>query len=418
LGGNVTVKAQREHILYQASILKHNVEKALPLMASMIRRPLFSPENIRDAKQTTSYEILDQQFKMETVMSERLHKLAYGSTGLGNPLICSMEELEQISVDSVKRFWKRWYTPNRLIIAGAGVDHELLVSLTEQALGDMPLISEATLDEQRSLSLSSHYVGGTELTDSTHLPQSPNPDDLLLTHAYLGFEGLPANDPDIYALETIASLLGGGGSFSAGGPGKGMFTRLYQGILNRQYWVENTNNVMEAYSDSGLFGVCAAFTPHVNTHKAILPVLCDQLDSIVKKIQPEELSRAKNMLKSTMLGNMESKSAQMEDMARQLMIIDEHCPVTETCKRIDAVEMQDVIRVARRVLFGEPLTSRFKFGNKFIQRPSTGRKHPSLTVYGPFTGSSDPIYRADDVLQQWGFRQTDQASGRRWKFKL
>ena len=28
-------------------------------------------------------------------------------------------------------------------------------------------------------------------------------------------------------------LMGGGGSFSAGGPGKGMFSRLYLNVLNR-----------------------------------------------------------------------------------------------------------------------------------------------------------------------------------------
>ncbi len=28
-------------------------------------------------------------------------------------------------------------------------------------------------------------------------------------------------------------MMGGGGSFSAGGPGKGMFTRLYLNVLNR-----------------------------------------------------------------------------------------------------------------------------------------------------------------------------------------
>lgn len=74
----------------------------------------------------------------------------------------------------------------------------------------------------------------------------------------IAYEAPGNNDPDIYALSVLASLLGGGGSFSAGGPGKGsnvvtvgMYTRLYTGVLNRCGWVENCNVVHHSYADSG-----------------------------------------------------------------------------------------------------------------------------------------------------------------------
>jgi mitochondrial-processing peptidase subunit alpha len=35
-------------------------------------------------------------------------------------------------------------------------------------------------------------------------------------HLYVGFEGVPIHDDDIYTLATMQVLLGGGGSFSAG----------------------------------------------------------------------------------------------------------------------------------------------------------------------------------------------------------
>jgi mitochondrial-processing peptidase subunit alpha len=69
------------------------------------------------------------------------------------------------------------------------------------------------------------YTGGTRIIDTTHLPPSPNPDDMRLSHIAIAFEAPSVQDPDIYALATLGSLLGGGGSFSAGGPGKGMYSR-------------------------------------------------------------------------------------------------------------------------------------------------------------------------------------------------
>lgn len=56
---------------------------------------------------------------------------------------------------------------------------------------------------------------------------------------HVAFEAMNMSDPDIYALATLSSLLGGGGSFSAGGPGKGMYSRLYTDVLNKYHWIES-----------------------------------------------------------------------------------------------------------------------------------------------------------------------------------
>lgn len=52
-----------------------------------------------------------------------------------------------------------------------------------------------------------------------------------LAHLVLGFQGSSVSDPDFVPFCVLQSLLGGGGSFSAGGPGKGMYTRLYVDVL-------------------------------------------------------------------------------------------------------------------------------------------------------------------------------------------
>lgn len=45
--------------------------------------------------------------------------------------------------------------------------------------------------------------------------------------------GCSHGDPDFVATCVLNMMMGGGGSFSAGGPGKGMYTRLYTNVLNR-----------------------------------------------------------------------------------------------------------------------------------------------------------------------------------------
>jgi len=54
-----------------------------------------------------------------------------------------------------------------------------------------------------------------------------------LAHVVVGLESCSHKDDDFIAFCVLNMLMGGGGSFSAGGPGKGMYTRLYTNVLNR-----------------------------------------------------------------------------------------------------------------------------------------------------------------------------------------
>lgn len=54
-----------------------------------------------------------------------------------------------------------------------------------------------------------------------------------LAHVVLGVESVCHQHDDFVALCVLSMMMGGGGSFSAGGPGKGMYTRLYTNVLNR-----------------------------------------------------------------------------------------------------------------------------------------------------------------------------------------
>jgi len=92
------------------------------------------------------------------------------------------------------------------------VDHDDLLSVAEPLLSDLPSFDQST-------AVKTEYVGG----DWRQSVDSP------LTHVAVAFEvpGGWRNEKDSYAVTVLQSLLGGGGSFSAGGPGKGMYSRLY-----------------------------------------------------------------------------------------------------------------------------------------------------------------------------------------------
>ena len=82
-----------------------------------------------------------------------------------------------------------------------------------------------------------------------------------LAHISLGLESTSFTDPDFFAFAVLNTLMGGGGSFSAGGPGKGMYSRLYLNILNRYHWIYACAAFNHSYSDSGIFCINASSHP-------------------------------------------------------------------------------------------------------------------------------------------------------------
>lgn len=82
-----------------------------------------------------------------------------------------------------------------------------------------------------------------------------------LTHVGLALESCSFLNEDFFAYAVLNSYMGGGGSFSAGGPGKGMYTHIYQNVLSQHHWVYWAMAQNHAYSDSGLFCLLGSAHP-------------------------------------------------------------------------------------------------------------------------------------------------------------
>lgn len=223
-----------------------------------------------------------------------------------------------------------------------------------------------TLDD---LHRPAHYTGGF-LSLPTQ-PPSLNPMQPAFTHIHLAFEGLPISSDDIYALATLQTLLGGGGSFSAGGPGKGMYSRLYTNVLNQFGWVESCIAFNHSYSDSGLFGISASCYPGRTAR--MLEIMCNELraltlDSGFSALGQVEVDRAKNQLRSSLLMNLESRMVELEDLGRQVQLQGRKVPVREMTKKIGDLTIRDLRRVAKMILGG------------LVQNPGRGSGAPTVVL--------------------------------------
>lgn len=386
LGGNITCSSSRESIMYQSAIFSQDLDKVMGLFSDVITRPNIEPVEVEEQRMTAQYEIDEIWSKPEMILPEILHTVAYEGNTLGNPLLCPPENLATMTPELIRSYMKDWYRPERMVIAVCGAEHDKVVDLSLQHFGQVPK-SEHPLDSvathaqaiarqqdhaaktgpkpslvsslfkrkthqatpEELATQPAHYTGGTNMLDVGS--------EAFLNHVHVAFEGLSINDPDIYALATLQILLGGGGSFSAGGPGKGMYSRLFTNVLNQHYWVESCQAFNHCYTDSGLFGIAGSCTPEYTN--ALIEVICRELDLVSRSdvmdhlaVKDAELNRAKNQLKSSLLMNLESRMVQLEDLGRQVQVHGKKTGIDEMLAQIDRVDLDELRRVAGRIVRG------------------------------------------------------------------
>ena len=249
LGGQILCSSARESIMYQSSHFLKGTPLAMSLISDTVLNPAFLPEEIAAQREAARYELREVSAKPEMILPEVLHHVAYGGKGLGNPLLCPEDRIDHVDAAMMRKFMETWYRPERMVIAGAGMEHDALVELAEKhfahlkgadatkpraevrASQQVPTnLLQSSQQSSPSLLKSLTRSASSYLYNPEQDPASPASSESTYTgghrfihdpttefnHVYLAYEGVGIHDDDVYAVATMQVLLGGGGSFSAG----------------------------------------------------------------------------------------------------------------------------------------------------------------------------------------------------------
>lgn len=200
-------------------------------------------------------EDLNSRPDPEPLLVEMLHEAAFLGTPLANPKICPGDNISKMNRENIYSFMNTLYQPKRTVLTCIGTDHSEFVRLAEETFGakkSQPIWGSAPVADIDTRQ--SKWLGGFKIIekDLSDLNQGTNNQLPELTHLVVGLES-PAflNEKDFVTSCVINTLMGGGGSFSAGGPGKGMYSRLYLNVLNRYHFMFSATAYNQSYLDTG-----------------------------------------------------------------------------------------------------------------------------------------------------------------------
>ena len=318
VGGELNAATSVEHTNYHARVLAEDVPLAVELLADILQNSSFDPEELLREKHVILQEIGAAHDTPDDKVFDQFQETAWAHQPLGRPILGTRETVMGFTPDDLRDYLSTHYLPGNMVLSAAGaVDHEAFVALAREHFSSLKA-------RPAQVPVASRYTGGEVRLER----------DLMEVQLVLGFEGLSYSDPDYYAIQTLASIMGGG-----------MSSRLFQEIREMRGLCYAIYSFHWSFQDTGVFAIHAA-TGEEDIAE-LFPVLLDEVASAAASISQVELDRARAQIRAGIMMAMESPAARAGQIARQWLIHGEILSPEEIQARIDAVTLEDIHRVAR-----------------------------------------------------------------------
>ncbi len=324
LGGELNAFTTRESTAFYAKVLDEHLSTVIDLLADIFHGSLFDPSEIEKERQ-----VIVEEIKMvEDDPEDLVYDLHLEETWRGSPLSHSIlgtpESVLGMTREKMLRYIARTYDPKEMVIAVAGCfDPEPMMAQLESAFGAYDNTG-ICLKPRCAPKIVPHVQVKKRKLEQAHL--------------CIGTEGLSSLDPNRYVLYLLNTILGGGAS-----------SRLFQEVREARGWAYSIYSSPASYLDCGLFTIYVGTSPQ-NANKVVDLVL-KMLNKIKKDgVDADELQRAKNQTKGSMMLSMESTSTRMCRIAKEELYFGRSLSLKEIVCEIDKVSLQAVQALAK-VLF-------------------------------------------------------------------
>ena len=326
IGGNLDAFTSKELVCFNTKVLDEHLPLAFDVLADLLLNPLFRDEDIEKEKGVILEEIKMDADNPDYLVHEIFSSNFWKDHPLGKPILGTRETVKRFDREMIHQFYSDAYSPHNLLITAAGnLQHRRLVDLVQERFCDF----------------SRNGAAKEVAKPSTHARIAlRNKKELEQVHLCLGVPSYPVPHEDRFSCYVMNTLLGGG-----------MSSRLFQNIRERQGLAYAVFSELNPYRDTGCLSIYAG-TSVESAGKVVELILKEFKDLKENRIPPDEIRRAKDHLKGSLMLSLESTSSRMSNLARQEIYFKKFFTLDELGESIENVTEDDVQRIARE--FFEP----------------------------------------------------------------
>ena len=328
IGGEFNAFTGKEYTAYYVKCAAEHRDVALDVLGDMLQNSRFDSEEIEREKGVIVEEMNMYFDTPRDYIGGVYENLLYGDQPLGWDIIGRKETVRGATRETFMNYLDRWYKPPRMVVGIAGRIGDDAVERAEALFGDLPGAATEKPEPARAYQTERVRVF-TKQSDQAHL--------------VLGVPSYPIEHPDRYALQMVATVLGGG-----------MSSRLFTEVRERRglaYYVFGTNH---SYTDAGSLYSQAGVD--INRIDEAVTTIASELKKIAAEPVPaDELEKARSFTKGRFVLSLESPQGLILFGMRKEVLEGRAPDPEEVLAAVDAVTAEDVQRVAQDVISGEQL---------------------------------------------------------------
>jgi len=329
IGGNMDAFTAKECICFNVKVLDEHMPLALEVLSDLVLNPVFDEKEIARERGVILEEIKMDEDNPDYLVHEIFTQSFWKDHPLGKPILGTKDTVRRFEQPLVFDYWSRRFYPGNLIVCAAGhVDHDRFMELVAQRFQSLPEAHNGF--HEAPPKVRSRII-------------MRNKKSLEQVQICLGVPSHSIAHEQRFASYILNTLLGGG-----------MSSRLFQKVRERQGLSYAIYSELSPYRDTGCLSVYAG-TSRENAPKLVRSVVNEFRDLKAQQVADDELRRAKDQLKGSLLLSLESSTARMSNLARQEMYFSHFIDFDEIIQRVEAVTAEDLITLANSYFHGDSI---------------------------------------------------------------
>jgi predicted Zn-dependent peptidase len=319
IGGQLDAFTAKEYAGYYIKVLDEHLPVAIDLLSDMLLRPALAPDDVLKEQQVILEEIKMVEDAPDDLVHELFAQQFWSKHPLGRPILGTRETVTSFDSNRLRQYFNRAYVASNIVVAAAGnLEHQGLKDLIERGFEQLP--------------------GGQPA--ATGLPPDVTPGvsqrtkDIEQSHLCVGTPAYPQAHGGRHAMYVLNTILGGS-----------MSSRLFQHIREERGLAYAVFSNLTTYSDAGMVTVYAGCAS--DKVAEVIDLTLHELRELRDTPVPdEELTRAKDHLKGSLMLSLENTSSRMSQLARHEIYFGRSFTLDELLAGIDSVSAVDVRRLA------------------------------------------------------------------------
>lgn len=322
IGGMFNAFTGKEATCYYIKTLSTNIYAGAEILLDMLTGSRFDQEEMDKERKVICEEIKMVKDSPDDDVYDTISELVASGNPLGRSILGTPESLAGIDRAKLTAYYSEKYARDSIVIAVAGnFDEERIAELFESRL--------TSLREKKVTQ------------DFTLKPYRQSFDvkvrDIEQTHICLATPGISMADDKYYAFVLMNSIFGGS-----------MSSRLFQNIREEKglAYTVCSMNVFSSYT--GFFSIYAGVAH--DKAEATLDAVRHELEMLKKDgVTAEELSMAKEQVKSSYIFGLENINSRMFSIGKNKLLLDRVYSPEEVLSEFDKVTQDDIKQAAEMI---------------------------------------------------------------------